>query len=498
MPEKTTNVNKVVVNADLGKAQINKNIYGHFSEHLGHCIYGGFWVGKDSDIPNTHGIRNDVVEALRQAKIPVLRWPGGCFADEYHWQDGIGPYKDRPCMINTHWGGVTENNHFGTHEFLDLCEQLDCEPYICGNVGSGTVREMQQWVEYITFDGQSPMADLRRANGREDPWIIRFWGVGNENWGCGGHMRPEFYADQYRRYATYCRNFGQSTLYKIACGSHDANCDWTEVLMREAGRFMDGLSLHYYTVPHSWAAKGSATQFDEGDWFETLKKALVMDEIITNHSTIMDQYDPEKRVGLIVDEWGTWYDVEPGTSPGFLYQQNTLRDALVAGLTLNIFNQHCERVTMANIAQTINVLQAMILTKDDKMVLTPTYHAFEMYKVHQDATLLPVDVDCTAYEHGDESIPTLSVSASRDSEDKVHLSLCNLNPGQSASVSCELRDMKPTKATGHVLTAEAINAHNTFDQPEMVKPASLDGVTLTGNTLLLDLPAKSVVVLEIQ
>ncbi|MFL7790932.1 MAG: alpha-N-arabinofuranosidase, partial [Anaerolineae bacterium] len=302
MPEKTTSVNKVIVNTDLGKAQVNKNIYGHFSEHLGHCIYGGFWVEKDSDIPNTRGIRNDVVEALRQAKIPVLRWPGGCFADEYHWQDGIGPYKDRPCMVNTHWGGVTENNHFGTHEFLDLCEQLDCEPYICGNVGSGTVREMQQWVEYITFDGQSPMADLRRANGRKDPWTIRFWGVGNENWGCGGNMRPEFYADQYRRYSTYCRNFGQSTLYKIACGAPDTNYNWTEVLMREAGRFMDGLSLHYYTVTHTWAAKGSATQFDVGEWFTTLKKALAMDEIVTRHSTIMDHYDPEKRVGLIVDD----------------------------------------------------------------------------------------------------------------------------------------------------------------------------------------------------
>jgi alpha-N-arabinofuranosidase len=498
MPEKTANANRVTVNTDLGKAQINKNIYGHFSEHLGHCIYGGFWVGLDSNIPNTRGIRNDVVEALRQAKIPVLRWPGGCFADEYHWEDGIGPYESRPCMVNTHWGGVTENNHFGTHEFLDLGDQLGCEPYICGNVGSGTVREMQQWVEYITFDGQSPIADLRRANGREEPWTIRFWGVGNENWGCGGRMRPEFYADQYRRYSTYCRNFGQSTLYKIACGAPDTNYNWTEVLMREAGRFMDGLSLHYYTVTHTWAAKGSATQFDEGEWFTTLKKALAMDEIVTKHSTIMDHYDPEKRVGLLVDEWGTWYDVEPGTPPGFLYQQNSLRDALVAGLTLNIFNAHCERVTMTNIAQTINVLQAMILTKDDKMVLTPTYHVFEMYKVHQDATLLPTDLDCAAYAHGDESIPAISVSASRDGEGKVHLSLCNLDPNQSASVSCELRGMEPTEAAGRVLTAEVINAHNTFDQPDVVKPATFDGATLTGNTVLLNLPAKSVVVLEIQ
>jgi alpha-N-arabinofuranosidase len=311
-------------------------------------------------------------------------------------------------------------------------------------------------------------------------------------------MRPEFYADQYRRYATYCRNFGQSTLYKIACGAPDTNYNWTEVLMREAGRFMDGLSLHYYTVTHTWAAKGSATQFDEGEWFKTLKKASRMDEIIANHSSIMDCYDPEKRVGLIVDEWGTWYDVEPGTPPGFLYQQNTLRDALVAGITLNIFNAHCERVVMANIAQTINVLQAMLLVKDDKAVLTPTYHAFEMYKVHQGATLLPTDLDCTAYEQDDESIPALNASASRDGDGTVHISLCNLDPGRAASVSCELRGMQPTGATGRVLTAEAINAHNTFDQPETVKPAVFDGVKIAGTTLLLDLPAKSVVVLEVK
>jgi alpha-N-arabinofuranosidase len=498
MSEKSTKVNGLIVNVDQGESKISKHIYGHFSEHLGRCIYGGFWVGRESSIPNTRGIRNDVVEALRRVHIPVLRWPGGCFADEYHWQDGVSPYENRPTMVNTHWGGVTENNHFGTHEFMDLCEQLGCAPYICGNVGSGTVLEMQQWVEYLTFDGQSPMADLRRANGRQAPWTVRFWGVGNESWGCGGSMRPEFYADQYRRYATYCRNLSGNRLYKIACGASDTNYHWTDVLMREAGRFLDGLSLHYYTVTHTWAAKGSATQFDEGEWFTTLKKALLMDDLITKHSTIMDRYDPEKRVGLIVDEWGTWHDVEPGTPPGFLYQQNSLRDALVAGVTLNIFNQHCQRVAMANIAQTINVLQAMILTEGDRMVLTPTYHVFEMYKVHQDATLLPTDINCAPYAHGDESIPALSVSASRDDEGRVHLSLCNLDPRQALSVSCELRGMRPAGVTGRILTAEAINAHNTFDRPESVKPVAFDGATLTGNMLQLGLPAKSVVVLEIR
>ncbi|MBN1310937.1 MAG: alpha-N-arabinofuranosidase [Anaerolineae bacterium] len=498
MSKKNTEENKLVVNVDLGKEKISKYIYGHFSEHLGRCIYDGFWVGKESPVPNTRGIRNDIVEALRKINIPVLRWPGGCFADEYHWQDGIGPYEDRPCMVNTHWGGVTENNHFGTHEFMDLCDQLGCEPYICGNVGSGTVQEMQQWVEYLTFDGQSPVSDMRRANGREAPWRVRFWGVGNENWGCGGAMRPEFYADQYRRYAIYCRNFGENRLYKIACGANTADVHWTEVLMREAGRLLDGLSLHYYTVPGSWEEKGSAIEFDGDEWFSTLKKSIYWNELIAMHSSIMDRYDPEKRVGLIIDEWGTWYDVEPGTNPGFLHQQNTLRDALVAGTILNIFNNHCERVYMANIAQTINVLQAMVLTDGEQMLLTPTYHVFEMYKVHQDATLLPIDLVSVPYTNGDETIPAINASASRDDEGKVCLSLCNLDPEREMSISCRLRGMKPARTAGRVLTADTINTHNTFDEPEAVKPEAFDKMSLTGDTLSVSLPAKSVVVLKIE
>ncbi|MFS8572711.1 MAG: alpha-N-arabinofuranosidase, partial [Clostridia bacterium] len=390
-------MNRVIIGADLGSVTIEKYIYGHFSEHLGRCIYEGYWVGEDSDIPNIRGIRKDVVEALKKLNPPVLRWPGGCFADEYHWMDGIGPREKRPTMVNTHWGGVTENNHFGTHEFMDLCELLGADPYICGNVGSGTVQEMAQWVEYITFDGKSPMADLRRQNGREEPWRLPFFGIGNENWGCGGNMRPEYYADLYRRYQTYVRHFGKNRIYKIACGPNGDDYRWTEVLMREAGAYMDGLSLHYYTVPGTWAKKGSATEFDEDEWFITLKKALRIEELIKRHSAIMDRYDPLKRVGLIVDEWGTWYDVEPGTNPAFLYQQNTVRDALVAGLHLNIFNNHAERVKMANIAQTVNVLQAMILTDGPKMIVTPTYHVFEMYKPHQGATLLPPWVEAERY-----------------------------------------------------------------------------------------------------
>ncbi|MCX6902584.1 MAG: alpha-N-arabinofuranosidase, partial [Verrucomicrobia bacterium] len=434
--ESAATANKLVIHADQGKETINRNIYGHFSEHLGRCIYEGYWVEPNSKIKNVRGIRQDVVAALQKTKIPVLRWPGGCFADEYHWKDGIGNRSKRPTMVNTHWGGVTENNHFGTHEFLDLCEQLGCEPYICGNVGSGTVQELAQWVEYVTFDGISPMADWRRANGRKAPWAVKYWGVGNENWGCGGNMTPEFYADQYKRYGTYVRNFGSNRVFKIACGPNGPNTNWTEVLMREAGKRMNGLALHYYCG--SGKKTKSATQFDEEDWFWQLSKALRMNELIAQHSAIMDRHDPQKKVALVVDEWGAWHDVEPGTLRGFLYQQNTIRDALVAGVTLNIFNQHADRVKMANIAQTINVLQAMILTDKAKMILTPTYHVFEMYAVHQDAKLLPTELQSNDYLMGPDKIPNVSASASRDKAGRIHVTLCNLNPHAAAEVSCEL------------------------------------------------------------
>ena len=488
--------NQLVINADLGETKINRNIYGHFAEHLGRCIYDGMWVGEDSPIPNTRGIRQDLVDALREMRIPVLRWPGGCFADEYHWMDGVGPKARRPAMVNTHWGMVTENNHFGTHEFLDLCDLLGCEPYICGNVGSGTVLEMQQWVEYVTFGGESPMSDLRRANGREEPWRAKYWGVGNENWGCGGRMRPEYYADLYRRFQTYLRNLSENELFKIACGPSGANYHWTEVLMREAGDQMDGLSMHYYTRFPDTESQ-SATQFGEAEWFGILQGSLRMDEIVGRHSTIMDRYDPAKRVALIVDEWGTWYDVEPGTNPRFLYQQNTIRDALVAGMTLNILNTYANRVRMANIAQTINVLQAMALTRDGDMLLTPTYHVFEMYKVHQDATLLPSELVCADYVFGEGGIPQLSASASLDSNGRIHITLCNLDPASSATLSVALRGANATAVTGRALTAGNITAHNTFEAPEQVKPAAYSKAHLAGDGLAAELPPMSVVALTI-
>ena len=493
---------KGVLNADIAKWTINKNIYGHFSEHLGRCIYEGFWVGEDSEIPNTNGIRNDVVEALKRIRIPVLRWPGGCFADEYHWEDGIGPREQRKRMINTHWGGVVENNHFGTHEFMELCAELDCEPYINGNVGSGTVREMSEWVEYLTFGGESPIADRRRQNGRDEPWSVKYFGVGNENWGCCGNMRPEFYADLYRQYQTYVRNYGSNNIHRIACGANSFDYRWTEVLMREAGRFMDALTLHYYTLPNSdWANKGAATGFAEAQWFSTLEQTLRMDELLSKHITIMDQYDPDKRIGLIVDEWGTWYDVEPGTNPGFLYQQNTLRDALVTGINFHLFHKYADRVTMANIAQTVNVLQAVILTEGERMLLTPTYHVFDMFKVHHDAEMLELSLDSGVYAYDGREIPQLSASASRDANGRVHISLCNLHHADSSTVDIDIRGMAAGSlrlVEGSVVTADALDAHNTFDEPERIKPQPFNASRIEGSRLIVELPAKSVAVLALE
>jgi alpha-N-arabinofuranosidase len=480
---------------------INANLYGQFTEHLGRCVYEGIWVEPDAGIPNTRGIRNDVVAALKQIKVPQIRWPGGCFADEYHWRDGIGPRESRPSMINTHWGGVVENNHFGTHEFLDFCEQVGAEPYICLNVGSGTVQEAMEWVEYMTSDADSPMANLRRKNGRDKPWKIKYLAIGNESWGCGGNMTPQFYADNFRRYNTFVKNYApgpEGRIQRIACGPDGSNFDWTETLMKGAARQMNGLALHNYTLPTgNWQNKGSATDFAEDQYFSTLHNALQMDELIVRHSAIMDKYDPQKRIGLVVDEWGVWTDVEPGTNKGFLYQQNSMRDALVAALHLNIFQQHADRVTMANIAQMINVLQSMILTDKGRMLLTPTYHVFDMYKVHQGATLLPIDVKTPDYVFGEKRLPAVSVSASRDGAGKVHISFANIDPAKAITVECRISGAPTTGIKGRILTAPTFNAHNTFAEPNTVVPKAFDGVSRAGETIRVALPAKSVVVLEL-
>jgi len=479
---------------------IAPEIYGHFAEHLGRCIYGGIWVGEDSPIPNIRGIRKDVIEALRELDIPVLRWPGGCFADEYHWRDGIGPREKRPGMVNTTWGKVVENNHFGTHEFFDLIELLGTKAYVCGNVGSGTVQEMMEWVEYMTSDADSPIVNQRRANGREKHWKLEYFGVGNESWGCGGSMRPEYYADLYRRYNTFVKNYGPERIYRIACGANDFDLNWTEVMMERAGSKMDGLSLHYYTRPTgSWADKGPATGFGETEYHATLSRAWEMRKILADHDAIMDKYDPDQRVGLIVDEWGIWTDVEPGTNPAFLYQQNSLRDAIVAALHFQFFHEHADRIDMANIAQTVNVLQAMILTHGPKMLRTPTYWVFEMYKVHQGAKTVPLSIESGEYTLGEESVPRVSATASRNVQSEVlNLSLVNLDPNNEASIQASLEGLPNGNISGRILTAERVDSHNTFDSPDEVIPGSFDAAAIKGGSLKVVLPPKSIVVLEIQ
>lgn len=495
----------ILIHADQGKEKISKHIYGQFAEHLGTCIYGGLWVGEDSSIPNTKGYRNDVMGALKDLQIPNLRWPGGCFADEYHWMDGIGPRENRPRMVNNNWGGTVEDNSFGIHEFLNLCELLECEPYVSMNVGSGSVQETAQWVEYMTAE-DGPMAKLRKQNGREKPWNVKFVGVGNESWGCGGNMRPEYYADLYRRYSTYCRNYNGNHLFKIASGASDYDYNWTEVLMKNVGHRMDGLSLHYYTCAGWTGSKGSATDFDEGQYYWTLGKCLEIEEVIQKHIAIMDKYDPKKRVALMVDEWGTWWDEEPGTVRGHLYQQNTLRDAFVAALTLNVFHKYTDRIKMTNIAQIANVLQSMILTKEDKMVLTPTYYVFQMYKVHQDATHLPLELICDtmsvrrdfyARREGERKLPLVSATASRNSDGVIHISLANASLDEAQEIELKLDGADMKNVSGTILTSKKIDDYNSFEKPDMVKTESYSGAKIKNGILRAKLPAKSIVTLTV-
>lgn len=498
-----------VIDLDLPGPVISRHLYGHFAEHLGRCIYGGFWVGEDSSVPNEGGIRSDVVEALRKLSIPNLRWPGGCFADEYHWTDGIGPRDERPRMVNTHWGNVEENNHFGTHEFMALCELLGTEPYVSSNVGSGSVHETSEWVEYLTRDGDSPMARLRRENGRDEPWKVHFWGVGNEPWGCGGNLRVEQFAPLARQHATYARNHGDNKLYRIAAGASDDDYHWTATLMREiTSRLGDpaprelyqAVSFHYYTFAGGgWSDKGSATQFTRDEYWTTMSRALRVRRYIAGHAAVMDAYDPTKKIGLALDEWGTWWDVEPDTNPGFLYQQNAMRDALVAAVHFDAFHDHADRLRLANIAQTVNVLQAMVLTDEDRLLLTPTYHVFAMNRGHHDARALAVRPrgEQAVREVDGSDIPTVSASASVK-DGRATVSVTNLDPDAPARVELDLRGRAVASVTGQVLASDDVADHNTFDAPTAVEPRDFTKFEISGSSLTLTVPPGAFVVLDVE
>ncbi|WP_414828850.1 alpha-N-arabinofuranosidase [Alteromonas sp. H39] len=490
----------VDINIDVQQpgAVLNKNIYGQFMEHLGRGIYEGIWVGEDSDIPNQDGFRLDVLQALRELKVPLLRWPGGCFADEYHWRDGIGPRDERPRTVNSNWGGVIEDNAFGTHEFFAFAELLGAETYVNGNLGTGSPREMVEWLHYMTSDADTTIVRERKKNGREKPFKVDYFAVGNESWGCGGNMTPDYYADLYKQYSAFLKAPEDNMPKFIASGGTDDQTEWTRTLAEKVkpswSLRMDAISHHYYTIPTSdWEVKGSATGFPEEEWFSALHRTLRIEDFIEENIAILDELDPEKKIGFYVDEWGTWYDVDEGTNPGFLYQQNTLRDAVIAGLNIHVFNRYAERVQMTNIAQMVNVLQAMILTDKEKMVLTPTYYAFKMHIPFQDATYLPVSIDNTPeYNHGDASIPAISASAAKAKDGNVYLSLVNTQ--LEGEVDVTLDEVKQVQ--GQVLSSEKMDEHNTFEQPENITPKAYS-VSVKNGKAVVTVPAKSLMVLNL-
>ena len=496
-----------VLQGDRSLGEINPAVYGQFAEHLGRGIYEGIWVGANSPIPNTHGFRNDVIEALRHIKVPVIRWPGGCFAEDYNWRDGIGPRAQRPVRVNSSWGDIDEPNTFGTHEYMEFSELIGSKTYVTAPVGAGTPLALEQWLEYMTSDSHSTLAEERRKNGRAQPFHVDYLGIGNEAWGCGGQMTATEYAAEFRRFVTFARVPPTQKMQTVAVGPSDDNYQWTEVMMRETYNQptsklyggLEALSLHYYTLPNStWEHKGAAVGFPESEWIGALSHALRLDEYITKHSAIMDRYDPAKKVALVVDEWGTWYDPEKDSNPSHLYQQNSLRDAVTAAVTFNIFHHHADRVRMANIAQMVNVLQAMILTDKEKMLLTPTYHVFDMLQGFQGATSLPLQVDSPRYSAAGMSIPAISGSAARGTDGTVHISLVNLDPHHDTNLRMALKGMAPTMVKATLLTANTMDAHNTFAAPNLVHPVPYTDVKLEAGSLQVNIPAMAVLTLELK
>jgi alpha-N-arabinofuranosidase len=498
----------LTIDASNPGPKIDRNIFGQFAEHLGHGVYQGIWVGPDSKVPNTRGIRNDVVAALKAIRVPNVRWPGGCFADEYHWRKGIGP--NRPAALNPNWGGVIEPNTFGTHEFMDFIGQIGSQAYISLNVGSGTPQEAADWLEYLTTDQPTALAEERTANGHPAPYKVAFLGIGNESWDCGGNMSPEYYLSQLRIYSRFVRNFNPAQrdanrMLKIAVGPGGGGeprwTAWTHLIMkawqgRQWSWDMDGLSLHFYSVI-KWPPAYASVGFGEKEYAEILKKTLEMDGLIATHSAIMDTYDPEKKIALVVDEWGAWYAKLPGSPEGFLVQQNSQRDAVLAALNLNIFARHADRVRMANIAQMVNVLQAMILTDEEKMVLTPTYHVFKLYLPFQDARFVPVAFDAGTYSHGEITLPRVDAIAAKDAAGTLWLAVTNVDASRPVVVEATLAGLTPKSASGQTLTAPKVDSVNTFDAPSTVVPKPVMA-KVQGGRVTLTLDPKSVTVISVQ
>jgi alpha-N-arabinofuranosidase len=497
----------ISVKANERGAKIERDIFGQFAEHLGTGIYEGVWVGPDSPIPNVRGIRSDVVQALRAIRVPNIRWPGGCFADGYHWRDGVGPASQRRARLNASWGGVIEPNSFGTHEFFDFAEQVGADVFLSVNLGSGTVQEAADWLEYLTADKPTALAKERAANGRAAPYKVKYLGLGNENWACGGGMSDDHYVEEMKQYAIFARNLdpaqtGANAMRRVAVGWDSGNDDYTEAVMkawkeRNWAWSVEGISLHGYTIANSWEKKGPSVGFGEDEYAKALRATLRMNGWLAAQTAIMDRYDPEKKVALLVDEWGIWADPIPGSNPAFLQQENTLRDAMVAALNLNIFMRHADRVRGANIAQMVNVLQAMIRTDGPRMLLTPTYHVYHMYVPFHDATLVPASFDAGTYAHGDISLPRVDAVAARDTSGKLWLALANVDPNRPVRLATSLAGVDARGASGQILTGPAVDAHNTFASPGRIAPKAYRG-SASGGRLHFDLPAKSIAVVQIQ
>lgn len=498
---------RLEVQADRPGPTISPDIFGQFAEHLGTGIYGGIWVGPTSSIPNVRGIRNDVVQALRAIHVPNVRWPGGCFGDNYHWRNGIGPRSARPATLNPDWGGVIEPNSFGTEEYFDFLEQIGADAFISENIGSGTVEEAADWLEYMTSAQPTTLAKLRAANGHPAPYRIKVLGLGNENWGCGGAMSPDHYVEEMKRFSHYTRNYnpaqqgGPSAMKRIAVGWDSGNSDYTEAVMKAWSEKVwswdiDGISLHGYTIPNSWEKKGPSAGFGESEYAKSISATLKMKDWIAKQSAIMDRYDPIRKLGLYVDEWGIWTDPDPGSNPGFLQQQNTLRDAVIAALNLNIFMRNADRVRGANIAQMVNVLQAMILTDGGKMVLTPTYHVYRMYVPFHGATLVPVSFDAGTYDYGNIRLPRVDALAARDTSGQLWLALVNVDPVHPARFLAAVDGFEARTAAGELLTADAVDSHNSFEHPRQVVPRPFTARS-SGSQLQFELPPKSVAVLRL-
>ena len=494
---------EVTVDTAHPGTKLDRHVFGQFAEDLGTGLYGGIWVGRGSAIPNTRGIRNDVVAALRELHVPDVRWPGGCYADEYHWQDGVGPVAKRRPQPNFNWGGVIESNEFGTDEFMDFVDQVGSEAYISVNVGSGTVQEAADWLQYMTADAATGWGKERAANGHAAPYKVAMLGLGNESWDCGGHMSAAEYGSELKRFAKFVHNWNeQQPMQKIAVGPGGEKTEYTDMVMKtwkenaDWDWNIDGMSLHSYTVGH-WPPSWPATDFAESDYARVLKETLQMDPLIQSHSAIMDRYDPQKKISLVVDEWGAWYAPTKGSTPGFLQQQNSQRDAVLAALNLNIFSRHADRVRHTNIAQMINVLQAMILTDGPRMTLTPTYHVFRMYVPFQDAAILPVSFSAGTYRVGEFELPRIDVIAAKTAQGKIAVAITNVDAGRPATVEVELKELSSGRAEGETLAAPKVDSINTFDNPKAVAPKAVTAAIRKGR-LTLTVPPASVTVVTTQ